>query len=61
MVRPPLMVLAPAVVITALALVVLTAGGSFPATLVWSLWALWGVATLGGGVVHFIARRTDRL
>ena len=61
MVRTALIVLALAAVVTVPALVVVTAGGSYPAALVWVLWALWGVAVIGGGVVYLTAHRTGRL
>jgi len=63
MVRPALTVLALSVMVTALALVVLTIGGSSPVVLLWSLWSLWslwGVAVIGGGIVYLIAHRTGR-
>lgn len=60
MVRPALTVLALSVMVTALALVVLTIGGSYPVALLWSLWSLWGVAAIGGGIVYLIAHRTGR-
>lgn len=57
MVRPALTVLALSVMVTALALVVLTIDGSYPVAL---LWSLWGVAVIGGGIVYLIAHRTGR-
>ena len=60
MVRTALIVLALAAVVTAPALMVVTAG-NYPAALVWALWALWGVAVIGGGIVYLIAHRTGRL
>ena len=53
-------VLALSVMVTALALVVLTIDESYPVALLWSLWSLWGVAAIGGGIVYLIAHRTDR-
>ena len=58
MVRTALIVLALSVTVTALALGVLTTGGSCPVALLWSLWA---VAVIGGGIVYLIAHRTGRL
>lgn len=61
MIRVSLAVLTLALALTIPALIVVTTGGSFPMALVWSLWALWGIAAIGGGAVYFTARRTGRL
>lgn len=60
MIRVSLAVLTLALALTIPALIVVTTGGSFPMALVWSLWALWGIAAIGGAV-YFTARRTGRL
>lgn len=61
MVRSALIVLAVAVAVTAVTLMVVTIGGGAPAALICLLWALWGVAAIGGGVVYLVAHRTGRL